>query len=142
MTGNETVQAGQGGGRHTAPTVPSRAEGAAALDLTVARLLSRGTMSAVALLAIGVVLLAAAGRSPLDTGFAPLDLARLPSDIVALRPEGFLWLGLIAVIFTPISRVLASLVGFWRAGDRRMVLISVAILSVVATSIVLSIVLK
>lgn len=135
------VQAGPDDERNARPTVPSREERAAALDLTVARLLSRGTTGSVALLAIGVVLLAAAGRSPLETGFTPLDLARIPSDIAALRPEGFLWLGLVAVILTPISRVLASLVGFMRAGDRRMVLISVAILGVIATSIVLSIVL-
>lgn len=145
MSGNETAPTpatAPDPGRTAVPGAASNADRAAALDLTVARLLSRGTMSSVALLAIGVVLLAAAGRSPLDTEFAPLDLARLPSDLVALRPEGFLWLGLVAVILTPISRVIASLGGFWRAKDLRMVVISVAILGVIAASIALTIVLK
>jgi uncharacterized membrane protein len=46
-----------------------------------------------------------------------------------------------AVIVTPISRVTASLVGYVRSGDRPMILISVAILAVIGTSIVLSVVL-
>jgi len=116
----------------------SRAERAAALDLTVARLLNIGTLFSVALLAVGVVLMATSGQSPLDPDFPPLDLARLPADLLALRPEGFLWLGLIAVILTPITRVIVSLAGFVRDGDRTMVLISVLILCVIAASVVIS----
>jgi uncharacterized membrane protein len=125
-------------GAASGPALVSRAERAAALDLTVARLLSTGTTLAVALLAVGVILMASTGRSPLDAGFPPLDLARLPADLVAVRPEGFLWLGLVAVILTPISRVIASLAGFVQAADRLMVLISVLILGVIATSVVIS----
>jgi uncharacterized membrane protein len=93
----------------------------------------------VGLLAIGVVLMAAAGRSPLDPTFPPLDFARLPSDLLALRPEGFLWLGLLCVILTPTSRVVASLFGYVRDADRTMVLISLGILAVIAASVVVSI---
>jgi uncharacterized membrane protein len=122
------------------PTPGSQSPAAAALDLAVARLLRAGILTAVGILLIGVVLLAAAGRSPLDKPFPPFDLARIPSDIVALKPEGFLWLGLVAVILTPISRVSASLVGYIRSADRSMVLISVAILCVIGASVLLSIV--
>ena len=120
----------------SAPT--SRADRTAALDIAVARLLSTGTLLAVGLLVVGVVLMAGAGRSPSEEGFLPLDLARLPSDLAALRPEGFLWLGLLAVILTPISRVTASLVGFLRDADRVMTVTSVAILGVIAGSVVIS----
>ena len=108
------------------------------LDLAVARLLNAGTVVAVAILALGVVAMAVTGRSPLDTPVPQLDLARLPQDLIALRPEGFLWLGLIAVIATPLSRVVASLVGYVRQGERTMILISVAILSVIGASVVIS----
>ena len=120
----------------------SSADRSAALDLTIARLLHTGTVVAVVLLAIGVVLTVGAGRSPLDPGFPPLDVTRMPSDLAALRPEGFLWLGLLAVICTPISRVLASLVGFVRSADRQMVVISIATLGVIAISVVISSLLK
>lgn len=121
---------------------PSASEQALALDLTVSLLLSAGTLAAVALLAVGVALLALSGRSPLDTAFPSLDLGRLAGDVLALRPEGFLWLGLIAVILTPTSRVIVSLVGYSRAADRTMVLISLAILSVIAASVVISALVK
>jgi uncharacterized membrane protein len=112
---------------------------ALALDVAVGRLLRTGTVTAVAILAIGVALMAVHGISPTDKPFPPFDLARIPADIAALRPEGFLWLGLIAVMLTPISRVTASLIGYVRTMDRTMVFISIAILAVIAASIVLSV---
>jgi uncharacterized membrane protein len=119
----------------------TRTAAAAALDLAVARLLRVGILAAVAILVVGVVLLTIAGRSPLERPFPPFDLPQIAADVVAARPEGFLWLGLMAVIVTPISRVTASLVGYVRNGDRPMILISVGILAVIGTSIVLSVVL-
>jgi uncharacterized membrane protein len=115
---------------------------ALALDVAVGRLLRTGTITAVAILAVGVVLMIVHGISPTDKPFPAFDLARIPADIAALRPEGFLWLGLIAVMLTPISRVTASLVGYVRAADRTMVLISIAILTVIAVSILLSVVVE
>jgi len=112
------------------------------LDLTVAAILNAGTILAVAILATGVAAMAITGRSPLELPFPALDLARLPADIVALRPEGFLWLGLLAVIATPLSRVAASLVGYVRQGERTMVVISLAILGVIAASVCISLLLK
>jgi uncharacterized membrane protein len=124
----------------TAPSTP--APRSIDLDLAVARLLNAGTVIAVAILGLGVIAMAATGRSPLDTPIPQLDLARLPADLAALRPEGFLWLGLIAVIGTPLSRVIASLVGYVLQGERTMVMISVAILSVIGASILISLVVQ
>jgi uncharacterized membrane protein len=108
------------------------------LDWAIARLLTVGTFGSVVLLGVGVVAMALAGRSPLERGFPPLDLARLPADLSGGRPEGFLWLGLLAVMATPASRVLASLVSFVLNGERSMAVVAVAILSVIATSVVLA----
>jgi uncharacterized membrane protein len=120
-------------------TMPAvHADRALALDLTVARLLGAGTLFSVALLALGVILMAVTGQSPLDAHFPTLDIGRLPADLLALRPAGLLWLGLGAVILTPISRVVASLVGYARVADRSMVIISLAILGVIAASVVVS----
>lgn len=113
------------------------APGSNGLDLAIARLLTAGTYLSVALLAIGVVLMAAAGRSPLAGGPA-FDAGTLVGDLVALRPEGFLWLGLIAAIATPSIRVAASLLGYLRRGERTMALVSILILGVIALSVVLA----
>ena len=111
--------------------------GSAPVDIerSVARLLTVGTYASIALLAAGLIAMLAAGRSPLDT--APrFDLARILGDLVALRPEGFLWLGIVLVVATPSARVATSLVGYLRRGDRAMVVVSVLILAVIGLSVV------
>ncbi len=116
-----------------------RGNGAAAppgVEARIARLLRIGTRLGVGLLAIGTGLLAAAGISPLATGWPPLDLAALPSQLLALRPEGFLWLGLIITIATPLLRVAAATLGFARAGERRMVVLGLAVLVMIALAVV------
>ena len=100
----------------------------------IGRLLIALTYVAVSLLIVGVALLIALGISPLSGG-PRLDVARLPSDIAALAPHGFLWLGLLAVIATPVTRVVAAAVGYGRSGDRTMVVVAIAILLVIALSI-------
>ena len=111
---------------------------AAGLEGRIARILRVGTYGAVTLIAIGVVALLAAGRSPLDV--APgLDPGRLIGDLVALRPEAFLWLGLIAVLATPAARVAVSVMGFWRAGDRAMATVAILVLLVILLGVVIGI---
>jgi uncharacterized membrane protein len=109
------------------------------LERTVARLITYGTYLSVVLIAIGVVLMAAAGRSPLATAPA-LDPGSFPADAVAGRPEPFLWLGLVAAIATPSARVVASLLGYLARGERRMAAISLAILGVIALGVTLAVV--
>jgi uncharacterized membrane protein len=98
------------------------------------------TYVAVALLAIGVVLMFTHGIAPLSRAqmFDPDVLFR---DIVALRPDAFLWLGLLAIILAPVARVIAAAVGYARTGDRSMVLVALAILAVLALSVASAVVL-
>jgi len=107
------------------------------LEQSIARLLSLGTYLSIVLLACGVVLMAIAGISPL-AGAPEFDIARLIPDLLAVRPEGFLWLGLTAVVATPASRVIASLVGYGRRGERAMVAVAALILAVIAASVALA----
>ncbi len=112
-----------------------RSEAARAFERRIGRLLIAVTYLAVALLMIGVGLMALDGISPLAGGPA-FDATTLVADIVALEPAGFLWLGLLAVIATPLSRVIAAAVGFARSGDRMMVAVALAILLVIALGVV------
>jgi len=107
------------------------------LERSIARLLTVGTYLSIALLAVGFALMLAHGVSPLDTAPA-FDLRSIPSHIAALDPLGFLWLGLIVVVATPSARVAAALLGYARAGDRRMALIAVAVLVVIGLSVALA----
>lgn len=107
---------------------------ARALESQIARLLTVGTYASITCVALGVVALLAAGTSPFDT--APgLDLGRLGGDIVGLRPEGFLWLGILGLVATPAARVVAALVGYLSSGERLMIGVSVLILVVIAIGV-------
>ena len=103
-------------------------------ERVIGRLLIGVTYVSGALLAIGVALMAVGGIPPLSGG-PGLDLSALPGDLASLAPSGFLWLGLIAVIATPLSRVIAAAIAFARTGDRQMVFVAAGILVVVAAAI-------
>ena len=105
------------------------------LEGRIARILTWGTLGAVALLAIGCVVLLASGASPLDHGPA-LDPGRLAPDLLALRPAGVLWLGLLAVIATPAARVVTALAGYLRQGERGMAAVAGLVLVVIAIGVV------
>lgn len=120
------------GDRGTPPADPS-----AGLEHTIARLLTIGTYISIAFLVIGLGLMLANGLGPRDD--QAFDPGRLVSDIVALRPAGFLWLGLIFVVATPAARVGAALVGYLRRGEPRMAIVAILILLVIALSVALAV---
>jgi hypothetical protein len=101
----------------------------------IGRLLVALTYVSVALLLVGVGLMLGAGISPMAGG-PDLDLATLGSQLIALGPDGFLWLGLLAVISAPISRVVLAGYAYGRAGDWPMVAIAAAILAVIVVGVV------
>lgn len=105
-----------------------------AFERRLGRLLIVVTYVAVGLLASGVVLLMLAGVSPLAGG-PPFDPTQLIPDLRALEPAGFLWVGILVVIATPLSRVVGAAIGFIRRGERLMAAVSLAILGVIAISI-------
>jgi len=113
----------------------------ARLERSIGRLLTAGSYAAIALLAIGFALMLANGVGPLSGGPA-FDIRALPGDLVALRPTGLLWLGLIVVLATPASRVAASLVGYQRRGESRMALVAILILVVILLSVLAAIALE
>jgi uncharacterized membrane protein len=123
-----------------APAAPAPGQQAQAGDLerSIARLLTVGTYASVALLVVGVVLMLTSGVGLLSGG-PVFDPARLVPDLLAFRPAGFLWLGLITVVATPAARVLASLVGFARRGEQRMAIVAGLILLVIVLSVALAV---
>jgi uncharacterized membrane protein len=118
----------------TRPPDPATGRGRE-FDRFLGRLLIAVTYLAVGLLSVGVSLLLVHGISPLAGG-PRLDLEHLARDMVHLAPAAFLWLGILAVIATPISRVIVAAIGFARLGDRWMVGVALGILVVIALGIV------
>ncbi len=109
---------------------------AASMERLIGRLLIGGTYVAMASTLIGVGLMLAGGTDPLAHGaIPPFHPATVLADLLALRPLGFLWSGVILVILLPIGRVAVAGVGFLAARDRRMAGISLLVLLVVLISV-------
>ena len=105
-----------------------------AAERRIGRLLIAITYVSVGLLTIGVGLLLGAGTSPVAGG-PGLNLGAIGSQLVTLDPAGFLWLGLLAVISAPISRVVLAAVVYLRADDWQMVAVAIGILAIIAVGI-------
>ena len=108
------------------------------VERAVVRVLTFGTWIAVALLLIGVALMAINGLDPTSAVFPPFDPATIPADLLALKPGGFLWAGLLVIIATPIVRVAGELIGFASAREWDMTVIAAGVLLVVALSVTLA----
>jgi len=128
---------GDGPTSHRPASGVAVASGEIGVERIVARLLAIGTYGSVALLAIGTAFIVVSGLQPLSA--APtFDPSQLGDDVLHLRAAGFLWLGLIAVVATPPGRVLASLIGYARRGERLMAVVAALILAVIALSVALA----
>ena len=127
----------------THPTGTTGTQDAAfAIEALVARLLVIGTYVAVALVLAGVFGMLLTGVDPMAHGARPtFDLGRVPGDLLALRPQGFLWTGIVTVMALPIGRVVVAGFGFLAARDRRLALVSLLVLLVVLASIAAALVL-
>lgn len=112
------------------------------MEARIGRLLFVGTVVGVALLLIGVVLMGAHGIDPSRGSYAAFDVTRVLPDLLAGRPEGFLWAGIMVVIATPVARVLGELSAFLMRRDGPMAVVAFAILGIIGLSVALAIVLE
>lgn len=113
---------------------------ATAIESLIARLLVAGTYLAMLLILIGVAGMLASSIDPMThPSPPPFDLAAIPGDLAALRPEGFLWLGIGLVIALPVGRVIVAGLGFLGTRDRRLTLVSLGVLVVVTLSVIAAI---
>jgi uncharacterized membrane protein len=68
---------------------------------------------------------------------ATTDFSHLVSRLVALQPLAIVQLGLIVLVATPVVRVIATALGFWREHDRLYVALSVIVLALLVVSFAL-----
>jgi uncharacterized membrane protein len=116
---------------------PSDQSQTARAEFRIGRLLIAMTYTSVAILVVGVGLMVAAGISPLSGGPA-FDATDLVAELVSRTPAGFLWLGLVVVIATPIVRVIGAAITFGLHRQWIMVAIAIAILVVIATGVAIA----
>jgi uncharacterized membrane protein len=113
-----------------------RNETAERLETLTGRMLIAGTWVAMTLVLAGVALALATGVDLLSHGgIPPFSFTAIPGDLVALRPEGFLWAGIVLIVALPVGRVVVAGLGFLAARDGRLTLVSLLVLIVVLVSV-------
>jgi uncharacterized membrane protein len=100
----------------------------------VARVLGIGALVSVSLVGLGVALLVASGIAPTRDQGPPPDPGAILADLLALRPTGWLWAGLLLTLALPTTRVLFAVVGFLRTGDGRAAAVAAGVLTVLLTA--------
>jgi uncharacterized membrane protein len=106
-------------------------EGPDKLNLTVSRVLACGLASAIVLLLTGSVL-AFSGCGPSVP--SATSISDIPRALGALEPGGFLDLGLLVLLATPVARVIALVIGFARRRSWMFCSLSVFVLAILALS--------
>jgi uncharacterized membrane protein len=93
-----------------------------------------GIGASVALMAAGLVLVVVRGQT-IPSSVTPA--ADLPHGLVAMEAAAYLSLGLMVLIATPFVRVMGSIVGFAREGDRRYVLVTSTVFALMCLGVLL-----
>ena len=111
----------------------------ASIEPRLARTLRVGTYVSVGAVGLGTILLVLGGTSP-TSGGPPLVPSQVIDDIVALRPAGFLWLGMLGILATPALRVAHATAALARAGEPRMAVVGLLVLGVIAAGVIVGVV--
>jgi uncharacterized membrane protein len=106
----------------------------------VARLYDLGARAAFVLLLVSVVLMLVLGVDPHQGPSAPPALGDWLVDVVGLQPEAFIWAGIGLTTIVPAATVLVAAIGFARSGNRRPAATAVAVLALLACTILAALV--
>lgn len=98
--------------------------------------LTTGVLAAGVFFAVAM-LLEILGAEPGDGQMT--DLAAVAEGLVAFTPWAWATLGAYAVLATPVAGLVVTAWEYWSVGDRRTVLLAIAVMAVLAASVVVAI---
>lgn len=109
------------------------------LDIVLSLVLLIGSLIGVGIILLGLVLHFMASPSTIPAADpVALPFSQLWGQVLSGRSLAILDLGLVALMFTPILRVVMAIYQFWREGDRRYTWISIGVLAVLMVSLFLA----
>jgi len=107
----------------------------------VSLILRIGSYSAFALLILGIILfLITSQDSAQSSRQLPLPVRELMLSLSKVQPQGFINLGLLVLMFTPMLTVLAALLSFFRLKDLKYVTISLGVFLILLSGLMIAIV--
>ncbi|TMA06527.1 MAG: DUF1634 domain-containing protein [Methanobacteriota archaeon] len=104
------------------------------INRLIYHILRGGVVVSVAFLLFGFILAGVTGRPLPEHSIPPRALG---PDLIPFTPTGYLNMGVLVLIFTPVARVLLSLLSFLEERDRAYVLMTGIVLTNLLISVVL-----
>lgn len=105
----------------------------AQMELIIGKIMRAGVLAALAAMIIGMLLLLVHPVS--DPTDFPTRLGTLLVAVGHLEPMGWMMLGLLLLIFTPVLRVIVSIVAFAKIHDHLYTTITILVLVILALAI-------
>ncbi len=102
----------------------------------ISSILKLGTYLSGSILIFGFILLI---FSPSKTSATLFSFSELSSELFKLNPYAFINLGVLILIFTPVSRVIVAIISFFLEKDKKYIWISSGVLLILIGSMILSV---
>ncbi len=107
------------------------------INRIVSIVLASGMYATVVFYLVGLILLFTKGSSVPEISRQYFhSFGAFLSGILSLNPRSFLYLGTITLILTPVSRVLFSILAFWKEKDTKFVFVTIVVFVVIIASVV------
>ena len=127
---------------HGADLQPDKSE-VQFINRIVSIVLASGMHATVGFYLVGLILLFTKGSSVPEISkqyFHSFD--SFLSGILSLNPRSFLYLGTITLILTPVSRVMISILAFWKEKDTKFVFVTIVVFVVILASVIVGSIFK
>jgi uncharacterized membrane protein len=105
---------------------------ASTIENLISQSLRIGVSISALVIAIGFALLLFTGQTGYAGPFFPVKMGEILKGLMQLKPYAVIDVGLILLILTPVFRVAASVVVFWREKDYTYVIINLLVLLMLA----------
>lgn len=113
-----------------------RDPGTADIDRPISLVLFVGMMLSILCLLVGMVVLIV---HPASESSKLLPIGAALKSALRLNPSGWLSLGILVLILTPVARVIMAIASFARIRDWRYVVVSIVVLGVMTTGLLLGV---
>jgi uncharacterized protein len=108
-------------------------------EKAIATVLRYGALISTLIMAAGVALAVFRGRLGMSSAYTLIHPRDLFPPLLRLDPVAVIEFGIVTLLFTPIARIVAAIIGFALERDLKYVLISLGVLAVVLLSITFAI---
>lgn len=109
------------------------------VEVMIVKILRIGVIISASIMIVGIVLLILTGKSGYPGDTYPTDFSQIGQGLIQFKPFAIMMLGIFCLILTPVLRVVVSIYSFYKEHDRMYVIITTAVLIILAVCLIVGI---